>query len=120
MWPAPRPRPRLADSGPPSNASTPSDELGSFGEWLSLVGPGKGLGGGVVALDECEQLRLQVGLAGEEAALEQPSGEDREEEVDLGQPGGGRGGEVEVPAGGRLEPLADLGCLVALEVVEDG
>ena len=84
-----------------------------------MVGPGEGFRGRVVALDEGEQLRFQVGLAGEDAAPEQAAGEDREPELDLVEPGGVGGGEVEVPARVRFEPGDDLGCLVHLEVVED-
>src|SRR5712692_7958961 len=94
-------------SGPPSSSraagrarppSAPSGGSGSFREGLALVGPRERLGSRVVAVDEVEQLRLQVVLAGEDAASEQAAGEDREEELDLVEPGGVRGGEVEVPA----------------------
>src|SRR3970282_1380355 len=65
------------------HANTPFREFGSLGEGFSLVCPGEGLGERVVALDEGEQLRLQVLRAREDDALEQPPGEDREPELDL-------------------------------------
>src|SRR5215210_1106328 len=102
-----RQRGSSANAGPPSLCSQrpgsemPSSVSGSFrsrGEGLALVGPCERLGGRVVAPDEGEQLGPEVGLRLEDAAAEEPAGEDREEQLDLVEPGGVGGGEVEGPA----------------------
>src|SRR6476646_8481170 len=102
-----------------AQTSTLSRLCGSSGEWLAGVRPGERLGGRVVALEEAEQLCLEVVFAGEGAALQEPAGEDREEELDLVEPGGVRRGEVKPPARVLGEPVAHLGRLVHLQVVED-
>ena len=48
-----------------------SDSSGSFCERLARIGPGERLRGGVVALDEGQQLGLEVGRRAEDAPLEQ-------------------------------------------------
>jgi hypothetical protein len=55
-------------------------------EGLARVGPRERFGGLVVGLDVGEHLLGEVGLAGEDAVLEQPPGEDREEDLDLVEP----------------------------------
>src|SRR5215210_6732365 len=103
----------------PRGSSSVSGSFRSRGEGLALVGPCERLGGRVVAPDEGEQLGPEVGLRLEDAAAEEPAGEDREEQLDLVEPGGVGGGEVEGPAGVGREPGLDLRGLVDLEVVED-
>ena len=62
----------------------------------------------VVGFDDREHLLGEVFFAGEDAVFEQSSVEDREDDLDLVEPGGVGGGELEAPAGVRGEPVLDF------------
>src|SRR5215207_9395698 len=68
-------------------------------EGSAVVGPAERRGGAVVVVDERHHLGHQVLDGAELAALEQPTGQDREEQLHLVQPGGVGGGVVGVEAG---------------------
>ena len=73
----------------------------------------------VVVLDEGEHLVGEVGFAGEGASFEQAAGEDREEDLDLVEPGGVGGGELKAPARMGCQPVLDLLGAAGGEVVAD-
>src|SRR4029453_17348351 len=68
-------------------------------ERSAVVGPAERRGGAVVVVDERHHLGHQVLDEAELAPLEQPTGQDREEQLQLVQPGGVGGGGVRVEAG---------------------
>ena len=88
------------------------DVVGGFG-------PAKGLWLGVVGVD----VGVDVGFEGlgrsMDAAADLLLGEQREEALDLVDPGGRGRGEVDVPAGALGEPVADEPGLVAAGIVDD-
>src|SRR4029450_1526090 len=87
-------------------------------EGSAVVGPAERFGGPVVVGDERHHLGHQVLHGGELAAPEQPSGQDREEQLYLVQPGGMAGGVVGVEAGGGHEPPAGVAGDVGGAVVQ--
>src|SRR5688572_19462480 len=88
------------------------DVVGGFG-------PAEGLWLGVAGVD----VGVDVGFEGSGRAMDAAAdllvGEQREEALDLVDPGGRGGGEVDVPAGALGEPVADELGLVAAGVVDD-
>ncbi len=97
----------------------PVSSLASCFEDLAGVGPLERFGGLVVGLDEREHLLGEVGLAGEDAVLEQSAVEDREEDLDLVEPRGVLGGELEAPPRMVFQPVADFLGAAGGEVVGD-
>ena len=63
--------------------------------------------------------RLEISHAFEDAAANGILGDEAEEALDLIEPGGGGGREVNVPTRPAGEPSSDLGMLVAGVVVDD-
>jgi len=87
---------------------------------LGVGGPTECLGVFVVLGDVAVDGGLQADERAEDATLEPPARERREEAFDGVEPGSAGGGEVEGPAGMTDEPGAHLGVFVDGVVVEDG
>ena len=82
-------------------------------------GPQEGPGPGVVVVGEAEDPLLELGDGGEGAAADGLPGDDVEPNLDLVEPGGIGGGEVEMVARPVGEPALDAGMLVGAVVVDD-
>jgi hypothetical protein len=72
-----------------------------------------------VGADEAIDFFDEVGGEFESAATDGALGDEGEEALDLVEPGGIGGGEVDVPARPAGEPSPDLGMLVGSVVVDD-
>jgi hypothetical protein len=80
----------------------------------------EGIGlGGVVVFDDGHDLRRQLRLGAPDAVVDRPVGENPEPDLDLVEPGGVGGCEVEVEAAPALGPGEDGGVLVNAEIVEN-
>src|SRR4029453_656240 len=87
-------------------------------EGPAVVGPAERRGGAVVVVDERHHLGHQVLHGAELAPLEQPTGQDREEQLPLVPPGGMAGGVVGVEAGVGHQPPAGVAGDVRGAVVQ--
>ena len=74
---------------------------------------------GVVVVGEAEDLFLELGDRGEGAAADGFLGDDVEPDLDLVEPGGVGGSEMDMVARPGGEPALDLGMLVGAVVVDD-
>ena len=83
------------------------------------LGPAEGLGVGVAGVDIGGDCCFQLLDGAVSTALDLLFGEEREEPLDLVDPGRGGWREVGVPAGPLGEPVADQFRLVARGVVDD-
>ena len=82
-------------------------------------GPHEGPGIGVVVVGEAADLLLELGDGGEGTAADGLLRDEVESDLDLVEPGGVGGGEVDVVAGPVGEPALDAGVLVGAVVVDD-
>ena len=76
------------------------------------------MGAGVIAVGEVEDLFLELGDRGERATADGFLGDDIEPDLDLVEPGGVGGSEMDMVAGPSGEPALDLGMLVGAVVVD--
>ena len=81
--------------------------------------PQEGPGPGIVVVGEAEDPLLELGDRGEGAAADGFLGDDVEPDLDLVDPGGVGGSEVEMVAWPGGEPSLDLGVLGGAVVVDD-
>ena len=84
-----------------------------------MGGPNERLGVGIVVLQVGFDCGLEFGDTMENATADGVAGDQAEEALDLIDPGGRCGREVEMEAGVVLEPSLDLGVLVRCVVVDD-
>lgn len=74
-------------------------------------GPDEGFGVGIVVFEVLVNGRFEFGDGGEDAATDALLGDQAEEALDLIEPGGRGGGEVQVKAGVLGQPCLTLECL---------
>lgn len=82
-------------------------------------GPQEGLGTGVVVVGEVADLSLKLGDGGEGSASDGLQRDDMEPDLDLVEPEGVGGGEVEMVAGSGGQLALDAGVPVGAVVVDD-
>ena len=91
-----------------------------FGEdFPGGFGPDEGLWIGIVVFQVVVNGGFELGNGGEDAAPDALLSDQPEEALDLIEPGGRGGGEVQVKAGVLGQPCLDVGMLVGGVVVED-
>jgi len=105
---------------PDSDGFAGVSRRGDFGEdFFGGFGPDKRFGVGIVVFEVVVNGSFEFGDGGEDAATDALLSDQAEEALDLIEPGGRGGGEVQVKAGVLGQPCLNVAMLVGGVVVED-